>query len=313
MMARARIAALFLSVALIVGAIVIPARGHIAGQPLSEIIWITIDAESLVAAFGDVITAKNILVLRSQKHVNGELCGFPSSHLLFSDSTQYSMHFLVRPYNSLCNNIIDIRRFVAREVQGSAMGFYSQIDRWGIAAVFPVWVNVPCLPIWTLTGYEQQCRQDWINERALARIICCVLFSERVNCLVRLHARGLHLTPLSLRDRLLIVHGIQLPLRGRSSVIHGLEKNTIAYARGHDGSEYQNYRETFTKASLAVAGLILLFGSFKLVGNAVQRVDYLHIVFVLLAFPLFALGIAMFLYIGGFFAVFGHWTPVLQR
>ena len=124
---------------------------------------------------------------------------------------------------------------------------------------------------------------------------------------------GLHYVQLPLHDQLLLVQGGKLLPRGSSSIIHSLEKNAISYASGHDGSKYQNYRETFTKASLAVAGLVLLFGSFKLVGNAVQRVDYLHIIFVLLAFPLFALGIATFLYILGFFAVFGHWMPTLQR
>lgn len=208
MWARARITALFLSLALIVGAIIIPARGYIKGQTLSKIIWITIDAESLVTAFRDVTTTKDVLVLRSQKYVDELLRGYPHCHLLFSDGTQNSLHFLVRSYNSLCNNItwnvcIKEGRFIARKIQGSAMGFYRQVDRWGIAAVFPIRVNVPRLPSGTEAGDEQQRRQNWINERTLARIICRVLFSERVNGLVRLKTRVLHDRQLATEDDVL--------------------------------------------------------------------------------------------------------------
>jgi hypothetical protein len=57
MLARARIAALILSLTLIIGAIMSPAWGCINGQTLGEIIWITIDAESFLAGFGDVVTS----------------------------------------------------------------------------------------------------------------------------------------------------------------------------------------------------------------------------------------------------------------
>jgi hypothetical protein len=208
MLARARIAALILSLTLIIGAIMSPAWGCINGQTLGEIIWITIDAESFLAGFGDVVTSKDVLVLRSQQYVNEKLRGYPSSHLLFSCSTQNSLYFLVRPYNSLCNNetwYIGIRegRFIAREDHGSTMGFYRQIDRWSIVAVFPVWVNVPSSPSWIEAGREYQSRQNWINKRALASIICRVLFSERINGLVRLHARVLHDRQLATEDDIL--------------------------------------------------------------------------------------------------------------
>jgi hypothetical protein len=188
---RARFAALILSLALIVGAIVIAARGYIDGQTFNEIIWITIDAENLMAAFGDVITAKNVLVLCSQKYVNEKLRGYPSSNLLFSGSTQNSLHFLVRSYNSLCNNItwyIGIRegRFISREVQGSTMGLYRQVNRWGVAAVFPVWVNVPRLSSGAETGCEHQCRQDWINKRALGGVRIPDLPFDKFSLLTRI-------------------------------------------------------------------------------------------------------------------------------
>jgi len=186
-----RIAALFLSFALIIGAIVSPARGYIDGQPLSEIIWITIDAESLVAALSDVIPAKNVLVLRSQKYVDETLRGYPSSHFLFRRSIQNSLHFLVRPYNSIGNNMawyIGIRegRFIHREFQWSAMCLYRQVDRWGVTAVLPVWVNVPRLPSGVLTGYEQQCRQDWINKRSLGGVRISDLPFDKFSLLTRI-------------------------------------------------------------------------------------------------------------------------------
>jgi hypothetical protein len=58
---RARATALFLSLALIIGAIMSPAWGCNIGQTLGQIIWVTIDAESFLASLSNVITSKNVL------------------------------------------------------------------------------------------------------------------------------------------------------------------------------------------------------------------------------------------------------------
>jgi hypothetical protein len=54
-----------------------------------------------------------------------------------------------------------------------------------------------------------------------------------------------------------------------------------------------------TLVIMAVSAFFLLFISYKLISNAVKRADYFHVIFVLLAFPFFALGILMLLYVSG--------------
>ena len=64
-----------------------------------------------------------------------------------------------------------------------------------------------------------------------------------------------------------------------------------------EGRSDHGDRKILTKSLLLIAGMILLYLSHKLISNAVQRADYLHVVLVLLAFPLFALGVIALLYV----------------
>ena len=88
--------------------------------------------------------------------------------------------------------------------------------------------------------------------------------------------------------------------------MHGDKENDIRDAGGEYSQKQEEYRKLFTRGPLIIVGLILLFGSYKLVSDAVKRADNLHVVFVVLAFPLFALGCAAFLYVIGFFDALWH-------
>jgi hypothetical protein len=58
----------------------------------------------------------------------------------------------------------------------------------------------------------------------------------------------------------------------------------------HNGGKHKYYCKYFSRGFVALCGFLLFFSSFKLISYAVKRVDYLHVVLVLLSFPLFCAG-----------------------
>ena len=92
------------------------------------------------------------------------------------------------------------------------------------------------------------------------------------------------------RDRP-VFRSTQCMVAARRDHPHGSIENDVANSRSNESDKNENYRDPFTKAALTVAGILLLLISGKLVAKAIKRTDYLHIVLVLLAFPVFASGL----------------------
>jgi len=93
---------------------------------------------------------------------------------------------------------------------------------------------------------------------------------------------------------------------GNPGILHGPEENYIGDGSKEYRQDEKYYRKLFTRSPLIIIGLFLFFCGYKLVANAVKRADYLHVIFVLLAFLLFAFGFAAFLYVIGFWDAIWH-------
>jgi hypothetical protein len=68
---------------------------------------------------------------------------------------------------------------------------------------------------------------------------------------------------------------------------------------GSGGREKADYSQPFPQALLTLLGVALMASSLLLTRYAVERADYLHIVLVVLAFPLFLSGALLLLEIWG--------------
>ena len=96
-----------------------------------------------------------------------------------------------------------------------------------------------------------------------------------------------------------IQYGHIIPVSDVGGVSRLLER-AIKYdslgQRKSGSDEHANYRKPLAGRLLVLVSGFLFFGSVKLISYGVQHADYLYVVFVLLAFPIFLAGFAVLLF-----------------
>ncbi len=88
---------------------------------------------------------------------------------------------------------------------------------------------------------------------------------------------------------------------------HSKVKYYVRGKRKQYGQEDEPYRKIFARFPILLAGAILFFSSHEFVRHAVKRSDYFHVLFVLLAFPLFAAGCTIMLWLSGIAPLLFRW------
>ena len=79
-----------------------------------------------------------------------------------------------------------------------------------------------------------------------------------------------------------------------AGIVHRAKENNICHTGEYHGQKQQYYRG-FMRSPIVILDLFLFFCSCKLVAYAVQRTDNLHVILVVLAFPLMVLSISAFM------------------